>query len=346
MSKEMGFVDKGSLNNKIVVLVVDDQMMVVEAVRRILASESDIEFHFCTDPTKAIETTIKIEPTVILLDLVMPEIDGMTLVRFFRSNKKTLDIPIIVLSTIEAAVDKGAAFSAGASDYIVKLPDAIELIARIRSHSQGYLSRKERDEAFEQLRRLKAELEESNKALQLLSSLDGLTGIANRRRFDEFMHQEWMRSNREKTTISMILIDIDYFKPYNDNYGHQKGDDTLKLVAKTLNEGIHRPADLLARYGGEEFVVVLPETALSGAVQLAETMTQVIYELKSPHQFSEVAEYVTVSMGVACCEPDKRYNSVETLINAADKALYQAKELGRNQVYVSGDCDGKCHNLS
>lgn len=330
------------IKRKMVVLVIDDQMMIVEAVRRILASEKDIDFHFCTDPTKAIETTIQVEPSVILLDLVMPEIDGMTLVRFFRNNKKTHDIPVIVLSTIEAAEDKGAAFSAGASDYIVKLPDAIELIARIRSHSQSYLNRKERDEAFEQLHRLKAELEESNAALQLLSSLDGLTGIANRRRFDEFMFQEWMRSNREKTTISMILIDIDFFKPYNDNYGHQKGDDTLKLVAQTLNEGINRPADLLARYGGEEFVVVLPETALKGAVQLAESMTQAIFALQSPHQHSDAADCVTVSMGVACCEPDKRYNSVETLINAADKALYQAKELGRNQVFVSLDCDGKC----
>jgi len=329
-------------NSKIVVLVVDDQMMVVEAVRRMLESENDVEFHYCTDPTKAIETAVRVQPTVILLDLVMPEIDGMTLVRFFRSNQKTEEIPVIVLSTIEAAIDKSAAFSAGASDYIVKLPDKIELIARIRSHSRSYLNRKERDEAFEELRQVKAELEESNATLQLLSCLDGLTGIANRRRFDEFMAKEWKRSNREKSTISLILIDIDYFKPYNDNYGHQQGDDTLKTVAKALNEGINRPADLLARYGGEEFVIVLPETTLAGATQLAENLTEQVRKLQILHEHSKTADIVTVSIGVACCEPDKRYNSVETLLEAADKALYEAKGQGRNQVVASANCDGKC----
>ncbi|HFE37386.1 MAG TPA: diguanylate cyclase [Gammaproteobacteria bacterium] len=317
-------------------------MMVIEAVRRLLASEQNIEFHYCTDPTKAIETAIAVQPTVILLDLVMPEVDGMTLVRFFKENKKTANIPVIVLSTIEAALDKDAAFSAGASDYVVKLPDAIELIARIRSHSLSYLNRKERDEAFNQLRRLKAELEESNATLQLLSCLDGLTGIANRRRFDEFMHKEWKRANRENTTISLILVDIDYFKAYNDNYGHQKGDDTLKMVAKTLSEGIKRPADLLARYGGEEFVIVLPETSVNGAVKIAEDLISQICQLKAPHAYSKVSDHVTVSMGVACCEPDERYNAVEGLIESADKALYQAKEQGRNQVISSTDCGGKC----
>ncbi len=327
---------------KIIVLVIDDQMIIVEGVRRMLASELDIEFHHCTDPTKAMETAVRVEPTVILLDLVMPEIDGMVLVDLFQSSKKMQDVPIIVLSTIEAAADKSAAFSAGASDYVVKLPEAVELLARIRSHSLSYLNRKERDEAFKQLRQVKVELEESNEALRLLSCMDGLTSIANRRHFDDFMQKEWLRANREKTTISLMLIDIDFFKSYNDNYGHQKGDEALKLVADTLNQGIRRPADLLARYGGEEFVMVLPETALAGAAKLAEDMTRSIYALRSPHQYSEVEEYITVSMGVACCEPDNRYNSVETLINAADKALYLAKAQGRNQVVISPDCDGKC----
>ena len=331
-----------NIANRIVVLVIDDQLMVIEAVRRMLASEEDVDFHYCTDPTKAIEVAIQIQPTVILLDLVMPEIDGMTLVRFFRSNKKTENIPVIVLSTIDAAIDKSAAFTAGASDYIVKLPDKIELIARVRSHSRSYLNRIERDQAFEELRQVKAELEESNSALQLLSCQDGLTGIANRRRFDEFMAKEWKRANREKATISLILIDIDFFKAYNDNYGHQEGDDALKGVAKTLNASLNRPADLLARYGGEEFVMVLPETTLGGAAKLAEKMTQEIFNVQIPHEFSDAANVITVSMGVACCEPDKRYNSVETLVKAADKALYEAKERGRNQVVASESCDGKC----
>lgn len=326
----------------IVVFVIDDQMMVIEAVRRMLSSEKDIEFFYSTDPTKAVEMAIKVKPTVILLDLVMPEIDGMTLVRFFHQNKKTADIPIIVLSSIDAPIDKGAAFSAGASDYIVKLPDKIELIARVRAHSNSYLNKLERDAAFFELHKLKAELEESNNALQLLSCLDGLTGIANRRRFDEFMLNEWKRAVRENSTITLIMIDIDYFKTYNDNYGHQKGDETLKAVVSALKEGINRPADLLARYGGEEFVIVLPDTAMSGAMQLAKTLMHHVKMLALPHAHSEVSDQVTISVGISCCEPTLRHNTVESLIEAADQALYEAKAKGRNQVVLSTICKGRC----
>jgi len=327
-----------STSKEIRVLVIDDQRMVVEGVRRMLQSENDIEFFYCTEPTKALETAIKVKPTVILLDLVMPEVGGMTLVRFFKANKKTDGIPIIVLSSIEAPIDKEAAFGAGASDYVVKLPDKIELVARIRSHARSYLNKLERDEAFDELRRLKAELEESNSALQMLSCLDGLTGIANRRRFDEYMAQEWKRANREQSTVAVVLIDIDYFKLYNDNYGHQQGDDTLRAVVNALAGAINRPGDLLARYGGEEFVVVLPDTTLEGAINIAESLRNRVNCLDIPHAYSDVATHVTLSMGAACSEESKRFTSVESLIEAADKALYEAKHSGRNCIRTSVDC--------
>ena len=307
-----------------------------------LSSESDIEFHYSTDPTKAVEAAINIQPTVILLDLVMPEVDGMTLVRFFHQNNKTADIPIIVLSSIDAPIDKGAAFSAGASDYIVKLPDQIELIARVRSHSRSYLNKLERDEAFAEMAELKAKLEKSNNALQLLSCLDGLTNIANRRRFDDFMASEWKRAVRENSTLTLIMIDIDYFKAYNDNYGHQKGDETLKSVVSALNDAIHRPADLLARYGGEEFVIVLPDTTMKGALQLAEVLLANVKALNIPHEYSKAASRVTISVGIACCEPEIRHDTVESLIESADKAMYEAKMNGRNQLVISKDCKGRC----
>jgi len=330
-----------------VVLVVDDQLIVVEAVRRMLQSQTDIEFHYCTDPTKAIDKAIEVSPSVILLDLVMPEIDGMTLLSFFRANSKTEDIPIIVVSAIETPVDKGAAFSAGATDYIVKLPDKIELVARIRSHSQNYLNKLQRDEAFIELKSLKAELEESNEALQLLSCLDGLTGVANRRRFDEFLAKEWKRAMREKTSIALILIDIDYFKAFNDNYGHQQGDETLKSVVNALNSGINRPADLLARYGGEEFVVVLPETNMMGAMILANSLRQRVSSLEIPHEYSDTSDYVTVSLGVSCCEGGQVFKSSTKLITDADKALYEAKDAGRNIVRGSCECkNGRCKALN
>jgi len=316
-------------------------MMVIEAVRRMLSSEQDIEFHYCNDPVKALETAIEVEPTVILMDLVMPKIDGMKLVRHFLDDSKTKDIPIIVLSSIDAPIDKSVAFSAGASDYIVKLPDKIELIARIQAHSRSYLNKLERDQAFCELKLLKAKLEESNNALQLLSCLDSLTGIANRRRFDEFMQKEWKRAAREGSTLSLIMIDIDFFKLYNDNYGHLKGDEAIRRVVTALNDGINRPADLLARYGGEEFVIVLPDTNIKGAESIAKDLEKNVRRLALPHAYSKVTEFITVSMGIACCEPNQRQNSVSSLIESADQALYEAKKNGRNQIYCS-QCLGQC----
>lgn len=314
------------------VLLVDDQPMVAEAVRRMLASENDIEFHYCNDPSKAVEVASELNPTIILQDLVMPEMDGISLVKFYRANKATANVPIIVLSTKEDPRDKSLAFSVGASDYLVKLPDKIELVARIRAHTRNYITQQERDDAFRRLAELQIELQESNAALQMLSCLDGLTGIANRRRFDEFMSKEWMRARREKSEISLVLVDVDFFKSYNDNYGHQQGDDTLIKVAQTLRQSLQRPADLLARYGGEEFVLVLPDTELIGAMQLAESFRQRIADLKINHDFSDACPYVTISMGVATCKPVLPENTPEKLIEKADKALYAAKRRGRNQV--------------
>lgn len=319
-----------------VVLLVDDQMMVAEGIRRMLVDEPDIEFHYCNDPAEAVSMAVELQPTIILQDLIMPEIDGYTLVKAYRENPDTKNIPIIVLSTKEDANAKSLAFERGANDYLVKLPDQIELIARIRAHSKGYQTQVQRDEAFQALRDLQVELEKSNAELQMLSSLDGLTGIANRRRFDEFVDNECLRSARENTALSLILIDIDFFKPYNDNYGHLAGDGCLRQVAAALNEVVHRPADLVARYGGEEFVVVLPSTNVDGAVKLAEKLCKKIRSLKIPHEFSEASEHLTISMGITskiACEG----SSPTDLIALADEALYQAKETGRDRYVISGN---------
>jgi two-component system chemotaxis family response regulator WspR len=321
-----------------VVMLVDDQRMVAEAIRRMLAEEEDISFHYCEDPSQAIDVAEEIRPTVILQDLVMPDIDGLTLVRFYRANAGTEMVPVIVLSSREDPRDKSQAFSAGASDYLVKLPDKIELIARIRAHTKSYLAQTERDEAFRQLRNLQKKLEESNAELQRLSSLDGLTGIANRRRFDEFLQDEWKRSLRQKNSISLILVDIDYFKPYNDNYGHQAGDECLRAVVDRLNRYFRRSTDLLARYGGEEFVVVLPDNDVKSAYKLAMELNSSINDLAMPHEYSSVADHVTISLGISCCEPALNGNTPASLIEAADQALYAAKEEGRNRAKVSPAC--------
>jgi two-component system chemotaxis family response regulator WspR len=317
-----------------VVLLVDDQMMVAEGIRRMLVEEPDIEFHYCGDPKEAVEMAEKVKPTIILQDLIMPEIDGYTLVDQYRSNDATKNIPIIVLSTKENPEDKSLAFERGANDYLVKLPDKIELIARIRAQSKGYLTQLQRDEAFLALRKIQVELEQSNEELQKLSSLDGLTGIANRRRLDEFLQNECLRSARENTVLSFILIDIDFFKPYNDNYGHLAGDGCLRKVATALSEIVNRPADLVARYGGEEFGVILPNTDVKGASKLADILRKKIKALAIPHEHSEAGKSVTISMGVAskvACEG----SSPMDIINMADGALYEAKDSGRDKYKVA-----------
>ena len=330
--------------DRCVVLLVDDQAMVAEAIRRMLASEEDIELHYCNDPKLAIDTAAKVSPTVILQDLVMPDIDGMMLVRFFRGHQATQSIPIIVLSSKEAALDKSEAFSNGASDYLVKLPDRIELIARIRAHSRSYLAQMQRDEAYRALRELQTQLEQKNKELERLSSLDGLTGIPNRRIFDETLENEWKRSCRDLKPLSLLLIDIDYFKPYNDNYGHQGGDDCLKQVAGALRAKLKRGGDMVARYGGEEFVVILPATDIKGAAATAKTLCSVINEMNLPHAHSKASDHVTISIGVASMLP-KAEDDPSRLITLADEALYTAKEQGRNRYHCSESSENAA-NLS
>lgn len=318
-------------NHKITVLLIDDQAMIAEAVRRALSSEKDIEFHYCQDPTKGIKLATEINATVILQDLVMPDIDGLMMVRYFRVNKDTAQIPIILLSTKDEASIKSKAFSLGANDYMVKLPDKIEMIARVRYHSQAYINQLQKDEAFRALEESKAKLAEANRTLQKLSSLDGLTGIANRRNFDETLNKEWNRAMRSEKSIGLLMLDIDFFKFYNDHYGHQGGDDCLKKVAKGLDSAIHRETDFLARYGGEEFSGILPDTDLNGSVKVAEEMRLAIKDLRIEHAKSTVSDLVSVSIGVSAIIPQQGTDP-KILIGAADQALYKAKEDGRDRV--------------
>lgn len=167
--------------------------------------------------------------------------------------------------------------------------------------------------------------------MQRLATLDGLTGLPNRRRFDEYLDQEWRRLRREQVPLSLILCDIDFFKLYNDTYGHQAGDTCLISVASAIAQAVKRPADLVARYGGEEFAVILPNTTQNGALQVAEAIRVAVQDLKIVHSHSLVSQYVTLSLGVATMVPDCD-TSPEILLKAADEALYQAKALGRDRV--------------
>ncbi|MDP3857928.1 MAG: diguanylate cyclase [Stagnimonas sp.] len=327
-------IDPASSEYAVRVLLVDDQPMIGEAVRRALLGQAQLEYHYCGDPAAALDTAVRVRPTVILQDLVMPGIDGLTLVRRYRELPATRDIPIIVLSTKEDPAVKSEAFASGANDYLVKLPDNIELIARIRHHSRAHLNQLQRDAAYRALHESQLQLIAINAELKRLTHVDGLTGLSNRRYCDEYLDQEWRRAAREQLPLAVLMVDVDSFKRYNDHYGHLAGDETLKAVAQALQAGCERPSDLAARFGGEEFIVILPGCPTADAVAMGNKLCRAVAALAISHVASLAAGHVTVSIGAAATRPQPGSSPLQ-LIQLADQALYRAKEGGRNQVASS-----------
>jgi diguanylate cyclase (GGDEF)-like protein len=271
---------------------------------------------------------------VILLDVAMPEMSGVEACAVINGHERLRDIPIIMMAGPAETSALEQALAAGAIDYIAKPPTRLELLARVRAclRLKREIDRRKalEQESFEVTRLLDA----AYQRLQHISFLDGLTEIANRRRFDEFIDLEWRRALRSSTPMSLIMIDIDFFKAYNDTYGHQSGDDCLKRVANALNTALNRPGDLAARYGGEEFAVVLAGTHPAGAAAVAEALRSRVEGLDIPHAGSRVSDRVTISLGVASMVP-VRESSPADLISKADRALYAAKRAGRNRVQVA-----------
>lgn len=316
------------------VLLVDDQLLVGESVRIMLDSQPHMEFHYCPDAVDALRTAKEVRPTVILQDLVMPGVNGLDLVRQYRADPATSSIPIIVLSSKEEASVKNEAFKAGANDYLVKLPHEVELIARINYHSKSYLNQLQRDDAYRALRESQRQLLEMNFQLQRLTNLDGLTGLSNRRHFDQHMEAEWKRAIRSQTSISILMLDVDHFKSYNDTNGHLAGDEVLKTIATTIQQTCLRSSGTAARFGGEEFALVLTATDMSESERVGEQLRRNVEALQIPHGGSETSPFVTVSLGGASTIPQEG-EAFLRLVDAADKALYRAKEAGRNRLVFS-----------
>ena len=281
-------------------------------------------------------------PSLILLDINMPNIDGFEVCKKLKSSEHTRGIPVIFISARDEILDKIKAFEVGGVDYITKPFQVAEVMARVEIQ---ITLRKLRHQLQEQNKRLQQEvnsrivaetlLKEANKKLEQLVNIDGLTELANRRCFDEYLEQEWQRLAREKQPLSLIMCDIDFFKNYNDTYGHIVGDDCLRKVSHLIKHSVRRPADLVARYGGEEFVLVLPNTELEGAIEITETIRDELANLQILHEDSTVSEFVTLSMGVTSLIPILG-SEPSILLTAADYALYRAKELGRNRTYPIG----------
>jgi len=315
------------------VLLVDDQLLIGESIRRMLVGQENIDFHYCASAHDALAVAKEVKPTVILQDLVMPGVDGMELVHQYRASPATRNTPIIVLSAREEASVKREAFKAGANDYLIKLPDEIELIARIQHHSRSYLNQLQRDDAYRALRESQRQLMEVNFELQRLTNLDGLTGLSNRRYFDLQIDAEWIRAQQDETLISLLMVDVDYFKHFNDTSGHLIGDAILRTVGETILK-IFPTANCAARFGGDEFAVVLRTAHPIDLNAMGESLRSRVEGLHLVGQDAAVTRNLTVSVGGASMVP-REGESFYALIDAADHALYQAKKAGRNCVVVS-----------
>jgi len=289
-------------------LVVDDQPINIQELYEIF--RQDHEVFIATSGIQALELCLNNPPDLVLLDIVMPAMNGLEVCRRLKSGIRTKDIPIIFVTAQGHPEDETRGLDAGAVDFISKPLNHSVVRARVHTHLT-----------------LKAQSD----LLRSMAFIDGLTGVANRRRFDESFMTEWRYCRRHKIPLALFLIDIDHFKKYNDCYGHLEGDVCLQEVASILQSNLGRPHDLVARYGGEEFACILPGIDASGALHKANAMLQAIRERRIPHPTSETAPFVTVSLGVAVIIPDKTLEPNQ-LIAQSDARLYQAKQRGRNQV--------------
>jgi diguanylate cyclase (GGDEF)-like protein len=318
------------------ILIVDDRKENLLTLESLLDSP-DLQLVRASSGNEALARILDYEFALILMDVRMPGMDGYETAELMRGSARSRSIPIIFVTA--ARMDREHMFKgydSGAVDYLFKPLEPQILKRKVGIFLELHLQRQQLEEKTRdldakilELEVLHKELEEKNAKLELLSSLDGLTGLFNRRYFDDNLLKEWKQAIRDSTCLSLLIVDIDYFKNYNDYYGHLEGDDCLRKVAQSLYEALLRPTDIVARYGGEEFTVILPNTGSEGAEKVAKRMMDSVARLDIVHKTSSVAETVTISIGVSSIFPSGKL-AVTSLLDRADKALYQAKEEGRN----------------
>ena len=266
-------------------------------------------------------------------------------IKQYRRQAQSVFLPVLLLAH-EADMVRALEGLSSSVDEVLPIPVKkweallrVNTLLRMRKLSVNLKQACDREhEMTNHLLQLNQELLELNHQLKRMAHLDGLTQVANRLAFDQSLHNEWQRLSREQLPLSLILCDVDYFKAYNDNYGHPAGDKCLQEVAQVLIESVRRPADFVARYGGEEFAILLPNTDLDGAVQIAKIITQNLSEKKIPHAQSSTSDLVTLSYGIASYIPHYQKDPY-ILVQDADRALYEAKRGGRNQHYAQAFCE-------
>jgi diguanylate cyclase (GGDEF)-like protein len=294
---------------KSTILIVDDTPLNIKVLAEALKNEYNIKVASSGEQAlKMLENETK--PDLILLDVMMPKLDGYEVCKRIKDDNRLMNIPVMFVTAKNEVEDQTHGLELGAVDYITK-PFHIPIVkARVRNH---------------------VNLKKKSDLLESLVHLDGLTGIANRRRMDEVLEVEVKRAVRSGLPISVAMLDVDHFKNFNDNYGHGAGDECLVKIADAISSTLERPADMLARYGGEEFVLILPETDEKGALSVAQKAKESVEKMGMHHAFSTVASVVTVSIGCATIVPSSDEDSAK-ILKMADDALYTAKNRGRNIV--------------
>lgn len=293
---------------KPVILIVDDEISNIEMIGAVL--EDDYEICFSRSGEDALQTVHTAAPDLILLDIVMPGLNGYEVCRRLKSDPALVDVPVIFTTGLHEIEDEVRGFAVGAVDYVTKPIQPVALRSRVANHVQ--------------LKRMRDQLAD-------LAMTDTLTGLGNRRLMEKLMQSEGRRLSRDADWLSFVMIDIDFFKQFNDKYGHPKGDDCLRMVAATLREAVRRSNDVCLRYGGEEFACILPGTDHAGALEVAAEMRRRVEALGIPNAGSQVSPVVTISLGVATGRCAQEL-SMELWISTADAMLYQAKHTGRNQL--------------
>jgi len=288
-------------------LVVDDQAVNIQALYRIFAPDHRVLM--ATSGAKALALCAQDPPDLVLLDVVMPDMDGHEVCARLKADETTRNIPVIFVTSHTNAEEETRGLELGAIDFIAKPVNPAVVRARVKTHLT-----------------LKAQ----GDLLRQMVFIDGLTGVANRRCFDDRLKTEWRRAARDGAPLALLMLDVDHFKRFNDRYGHQVGDECLRRVACTIKSGLLRPGDLVARYGGEEFACILPGTDFEGALAVGAGIEHIVRGLQIEHADSDVSGTVTVSIGVSASLPE-RDTDPSRLLALADAQLYRAKHSGRGR---------------
>jgi diguanylate cyclase (GGDEF)-like protein len=311
IEKSLAALEHGTGAARNTVLIADDDRIITTKLAQIL--RADYSIYVANDGKDAVKSANVLLPDVIMLDILMPGLNGFDVIHILKKTKETHDIPVIVISGLSNPKDEERALYLGAADYISK-PFSPEIV-KLRVKNQVRI--------VNQIR-----------IIEQLSVTDALTNMANRRQFNIWLEREWRKSLRGKTPLSLLLIDVDRFKVFNDTYGHIQGDIILQAIAAIISHTVKRPGDLVARWGGEEFAVLLPATDAEGAYIVAELIRTSIEEYDFCLEDGDTAVNVTISIGLNCNIPEA-HTSITRFIADADKALYYSKANGRNMVSVA-----------